>query len=74
VETAEAAAGTNRIKFSFTAAARRAYSVQYRDDLVGVWKKLSDVSSETTNRRIEIQDVAPTNSLRYYRIVTPTQP
>jgi hypothetical protein len=74
VENAEAAAGTNRIRFSFTAAARRTYSVQYRDDLVGVWKKLSDVSFETTNRRIEIQDAAPTHSLRYYRIVTPTQP
>jgi hypothetical protein len=75
VQTTEAAVGTNRIRFSFTAAARRAYSVQYRNyPDAGNWTKLSDVPFEVTERLVEILDSAPTNSTRYYRIITPVQP
>lgn len=58
----------------FQAAADRTYTVQYRDglDAASTWKKLSDVSAQTTTRLVEVPDAGTAGrALRYYRLVTP---
>jgi hypothetical protein len=75
VETIDRVSGTNSIRLRFTAAARRAYAIQYRDlSSTGSWTTLDDVPFETVTRQAEVFDSAPTNTARYYRIVTPKQP
>jgi len=75
IESIEYANGTNSIRLRFKAAARRAYSIQYRDlSSAGSWATLGNVPFETVVRQAEVLDFAPTNSTRYYRIVTPAQP
>lgn len=58
---------------SFTAVSNRTYTVQFSEDLVSGWQKLSDVFAMRTNRVVDISDQM-TSSNRFYRLVIPAQP
>lgn len=63
------------IEIRFLAAARRGYSIQYRDGWDhGAWSKLTDVPAQPVARPVEILDPSPSSLARYYRIVTPATP
>lgn len=63
------------IRIGFTAAARRTYTIQYADSAnAGSWTRLRDLPAADFAYQAEVVDVAPTNTPRYYRVVTPQQP
>jgi hypothetical protein len=64
------------LRLQFIAMAGHSYTIQRRDDLAGgAWSKLQDFQASQTNGFQELMDWAPTNSpLRFYRLVTPSQP
>jgi hypothetical protein len=64
---------TGATTLSFTAAADRTYSVLYASDLAAqAWSKLSDVPTGPA-RTVQVNDPAPSNTTRFYRIVSPAQ-
>ena len=60
----------------FTAMPDRGYTAQFKDDLSAPqWQKLTDVAPAATQREIEVADLgASSQSLRFYRVLTPQQP
>ncbi|MCL5096963.1 MAG: lamin tail domain-containing protein [Candidatus Omnitrophica bacterium] len=66
----------NGLSLSFTAAADRSYSVQYRDSMeTDGWLPMADISSAPTNHAVEVMDnQAGQKSQRYYRIAVPSTP
>ncbi|MDB6056012.1 MAG: hypothetical protein JWN25_3535, partial [Verrucomicrobiales bacterium] len=66
----------NSISLSFSAVAGKSYSVLYRDSLAqGSWLKLSDVSPQSQDGLVTVQDSTVRNPAgRFYLIVTPAIP
>jgi hypothetical protein len=66
-------ASRQAVSIRFTAAAERSYSVIYRNlGETGSWLKLDDVDGSPITRRIELKDtIKPSNTARFYRVVTP---
>lgn len=75
IEPLRAAVQSTGVEVRFQAAARRTYTIQYREGWdVGQWTNLSTVAAEPAPRIVEVIDAAPTAQARYYRIVTPAVP
>jgi hypothetical protein len=56
----------------FMALSNRSYSLQFRGSLTsGLWTKLQDVSSVSTNRVVIVTDPPPHPERRFYRLATP---
>jgi hypothetical protein len=56
----------------FMALSNRSYSLQFRGSLTsGLWTKLQDVSSVSTNRVVIVTDPPPHAERRFYRLATP---
>ena len=66
----------NTILLEFEALANQTYTVQYRSSVTsGAWVKLTDVAAEAFDRTVEVSDpVSTSESSRFYRLVSPTQP
>ena len=63
------------LKIHFFAVTNRTYSVQCQDYSGAPWIKLTDVPVQTTAQSVEVKDYSPSRyGLRFYRIVTPSQP
>jgi hypothetical protein len=69
-------AGDAGVVLQFTAAADRAYSIVYRDELSsGAWLKLNDIAAQPVARQVTVEDnAALIQAQRFYRLVTPTLP
>jgi hypothetical protein len=68
-----AVAKRNNATLIVTVAADRTYSVLYSPSLTPpVWTKLADIAAGAA-REVQVTDLAPTNTTRFYRIVTPAQ-
>jgi len=65
-----------RVAIEFLAMAGKSYSVLYRDAAgAGPWQKLADVEIQPATRPVTLWDsFVPTDTQRYYRLVTPAQP
>ena len=64
----------NEFSFSFAVAARRSYSVQFRDSLNPTnWNTLTNISAAASSRMMKIFN-PPTPSTRYFRLAVPVQP
>lgn len=71
----QAGAGTGRLQFSFTAVSGKGYTVQYSaTPASGSWHKLYDIPPDPATRRVIVDDSTRTDTLRFYRLVTPIQP
>ena len=58
-----------------SASARVTYSVEYKNDLNDPsWTKLKDIPSQAASGDVDVTDLAPSAQMRFYRIVTPSQP
>ena len=56
----------------FMALSNRSYSLQFRESLTsGLWTKLQDVPSVSTNRVVIVTDLPPHAEQRFYRLATP---
>jgi len=62
------------LTFEFTAAANKAYSIEFRDSLEsGSWQKLTDIASAPSERGLQLP-INVTGSMRFYRIVVLSPP
>jgi hypothetical protein len=63
------------VLLSFTAQANRAYTVQFRTNLVtGTWQTYSNVSPPTVSQIIQMSESTGSGIQRWYRVATPTGP
>ena len=66
---------SDRVTLRFPAAANHSYSVLYADRLGGThWSELADVPAADSDRWVTVEDLAPSPSGRFYRVLTPAQP
>jgi hypothetical protein len=63
------------VRLEFPVVAGKCYTVQFQDGAAGgSWSRLRDFQPAPTNRTASVQDSAPTNAVRFYRLVTPALP
>ena len=65
---------TGATKIEFNAMANRTYAVEFLDEAgPGAWQVFSEVMAHSTNRSVEVLDIAPPDPVRkrFYRVVTP---
>ncbi len=77
LKISEVLISAGKIVLRFAAVANRTYTVQANDSLANNgWVKLSDIPAEPNTHTAEITDSLsiPTDSDRYYRLVTPSLP
>jgi hypothetical protein len=58
----------------FTAAANRAYAIEFRDSLAaGLWQKLTQIDPSPSERNLQLP-ITVTGSIRFFRVVAAPQP
>jgi hypothetical protein len=63
------------VRLSFLGIQGRTYTIQLRDDLAtSGWRKLTDITARPTTAAVDIPDTNIPATVRFYRLVTPSQP